>query len=87
MVLSFACPCCQVQCEGGSGTPAYGADRPSRRSRSGCMLSAQIPPKGVGQKSADLPRLGEPAHGPEADRTQKGRSYPQVWSVDGFLGA
>ena len=41
----FRLPCCQVQCEGGSGTPAYGDDRPSRAKRSGCMLSAQIPPQ------------------------------------------
>ena len=35
------------------------------------------------------PRMAmtEPAHRPEVDRAQKGRGYPQVWSVDGFLDA
>ena len=50
-------------------------------------ISSRSSPKGVGKNSADLPRLGEPAHRPEVDGLQKERGYPQVWSVDGFLDA
>ena len=86
MVLSFACPAARYSAKGARGRPRMAMTGRRGRSRSGCMLSAQIPPKGVGQNSADLPRLGEPAHRPEVDRA-KGRGYPQVWSVDGFLDA
>jgi len=87
MVLSFACPAARYSAKEARGRPRMAVTgRRGEAAVDACCLR-RSPPKGVGQKSADLPRLGEPAHGPEADRTQKGRGYPQVWSVDGFLGA
>ena len=79
----FRLPCCQVQCEGGSGTPAYGGDRLSRRSRSGCMLSAQIPPQRGGAEISGFTSLGRTGartrSGPHTKRARLSASLVRGW--------
>ena len=83
MVLSFACPAARYSAKEARGRPRIVA---GEAGVDACCLH-RSPRKGVGQNSADLSRLGEPAHVTEVDRARKGRGYPQVWSVDGFLDA
>ena len=87
MVLSFACPAARYSAKEARGRPRMAMTGRRGRSRSGCMLSAQIPPPRGGAEFSGFTSPGQPAHGPEVDRAQKGRGYPQVLSVDGFLDA
>ena len=86
MVLSFACPAARYSAKEARGRPRMAMTGRRGRSRSGCMLSAQIPPQRGRAEFSGFTSPGEPARRPEVDRA-KGRGYPQVWSVDGFLDA
>ena len=80
----FRLPCCQVQCEGGSGTPAYGDGRPSRAKPEWMHVVCTDPPaKRVGQNSSGFISPGRTGartrSRPRAKRARLSASLVRGW--------
>ena len=83
MILSFACPAARYSAKEARGRPRMAMTGRRARSRSGCMLSAQIPPQRGGAEFSGFTSPGRTGartrSGPRTKRARLSASLVRGW--------